>query len=376
MCALYSGGSFMTKIVKICSLFFLITTSAQAGFFELLYGYPKTTIGAFVATALVARACWAKYVRNKIERLKKAVAFGTATNRGSRLSIEDRHYACIYGTVAVAGVFDGHNGIKVSDWLADNFFQAIKFKHPPRVPDFWSIVTQGRPEPRFSESYLKNLFYEIDKVFDNTEAGSTAVCAFIDGGSNILTVANLGDSRAVLAKKSGFEDLSQDHKPNKPAERERFKNFPNALIEGERLYIKGQPGGSTAARSFGDSKFKTIGVIAEPDVMHHAIASDDQFVILASDAIWDCLSSEEAVNFAKQQFKEKKTADEVALALIEHASCCDLEKNGYRRMDRSERDRLTSLKNSDNKAFIAEAKQKAHDNQTVVIIMLNSNLSR
>lgn len=50
------------------------------------------------------------------------------------------------------------------------------------------------------------------------------------------------------------------------------------------------------ARSIGDHAVKGVGVIAEPVVtMHDLCEEEDEFMILATDGVWEFISSEDAV---------------------------------------------------------------------------------
>ena len=53
------------------------------------------------------------------------------------------------------------------------------------------------------------------------DAGATALAVLVLGAC--LLVANAGDSRAVLSRRGRAIDLSRDHKPSCPAERERIQ---------------------------------------------------------------------------------------------------------------------------------------------------------
>jgi hypothetical protein len=53
------------------------------------------------------------------------------------------------------------------------------------------------------------------------DAGATALAVLVVGGC--LMVANAGDSRAVLSRRGRAIDLSRDHKPSCPSERERIR---------------------------------------------------------------------------------------------------------------------------------------------------------
>lgn len=54
--------------------------------------------------------------------------------------------------------------------------------------------------------------------------------------------------------------------------------------------------GLAMARAFGDFCLKDFGLISMPDIYHHHITESDQFVILASDGVWDVLSNKEAMD--------------------------------------------------------------------------------
>jgi len=129
---------------------------------------------------------------------------------------------------------------------------------------------------------------------------------------NRLFVANIGDSRCVLAQDDGAGGvqalaLSIDHKPELPLEEARI------LAAGGRVQpLPGPPGEDCGpprvclqqvdvprlamSRSIGDDVSQTVGVISVPEIMEHEIQPSDQFVIWASDGVWEFISSQEAVN--------------------------------------------------------------------------------
>ena len=140
---------------------------------------------------------------------------------------------------------------------------------------------------------------------DCSNSGSTCVTVLWKGNS--LVCGNVGDSRAVLGKRINgnwaYTDLSSDHKPELPLEKARIEasggevtvsKFTNAGPP--RVYIRneGFPG-LAMSRSIGDEVAKTVGVTAEPDIRRHTISRDDKFMILASDGVWEFISSLEAV---------------------------------------------------------------------------------
>jgi len=64
---------------------------------------------------------------------------------------------------------------------------------------------------------ITDVFEKIDKelrLLDADGCGSTALCTIVrkEGAHNVLYVANLGDTRAVLSKGGQAERMSVDHK--------------------------------------------------------------------------------------------------------------------------------------------------------------------
>ncbi len=169
---------------------------------------------------------------------------------------------------------------------------------------------------------LKDTFLSVDeslRVKYGAEAefsGTTVVAALIRDGH--IWVANVGDSRIVIAKhvldgelnKSYFnaKDLSIDHNPNSPGEEKRilemggYISLPPEPGLSARVWL--DPGmtqaGLAMARSIGDHAVKAIGVIAEPEITEYDILPEDKFIILASDGVWEFLSSQDAVDIVQK----------------------------------------------------------------------------
>ncbi|RCV45509.1 hypothetical protein SEVIR_9G463500v4 [Setaria viridis] len=119
--------------------------------------------------------------------------------------------------------------------------------------------------------------------------GSTAVVAVV--GPRHLVVANCGDSRAVLCSGGAAIPLSADHKPDRPDELERIHAAGGRVIfwDGARVF-----GMLAMSRAIGDSYLKPF-VISDPEVrVVERKDGEDEFLILASDGLWDVVSNEVA----------------------------------------------------------------------------------
>ncbi|KAG8077428.1 hypothetical protein GUJ93_ZPchr0007g6225 [Zizania palustris] len=123
--------------------------------------------------------------------------------------------------------------------------------------------------------------------------GSTAVVAVV--GPRRIVVANCGDSRAVLSRGGVVVPLSSDHKPDRPDEMERVEAAGGRVINWNGYRILGV---LATSRSIGDYYLKPY-VIAEPEVTVMDRTSKDEFLILASDGLWDVVSNEVACKIAR-----------------------------------------------------------------------------
>ncbi|KAI4322641.1 hypothetical protein L6164_022315 [Bauhinia variegata] len=136
-------------------------------------------------------------------------------------------------------------------------------------------------------------------------SGSTAV-TMVKQGSNLF-MSNIGDSRAIMGSKDSNDSmvaiqLTVDLKPDLPREAERIKRCKGRVFalqdepEVHRVWLPFDDApGLAMARAFGDFCLKEYGVISIPEFSHRLLTDKDQFIVLASDGVWDVLSNEEVV---------------------------------------------------------------------------------
>jgi len=126
-------------------------------------------------------------------------------------------------------------------------------------------------------------------------AGCTACSAIITPDE--IIVGNAGDSRAVLARQVGDKlvavEMSEDHKPELATEKDRIERN-GGYVEDNRVN-----GVLNLSRSLGDLEYKqNTGksvteqmIVALPEIKKEPVGTDAQFLIIACDGIWDCLTS-------------------------------------------------------------------------------------
>lgn len=151
---------------------------------------------------------------------------------------------------------------------------------------------------------LKQAFMDIDKSIRDVQnttttgdsSGCTANTAMITP-THILC-ANAGDSRCVLSTKKGLKTMSSDHKPSGAAERKRIE-AAGGIVHRNRV-----DGDLAVSRTLGDFAYKQRfdlppekqKVSCEPDIVcYQRDDSNDEFIILACDGLWDVMSNEDAV---------------------------------------------------------------------------------
>jgi len=129
-------------------------------------------------------------------------------------------------------------------------------------------------------------------------------------------VANAGDSRCVLSTKDECVAMSLDHKPDRPDEQERIPKAGGFVIHNRVM------GGLAVSRAIGDCDFKSDGlflVIPDPEVKEHKISSEDKYLLLACDGLFDVMQNDAACRFIKREFKKGLSCTEAAAAIGAHA---------------------------------------------------------
>lgn len=157
-----------------------------------------------------------------------------------------------------------------------------------------------------------------DPSFKTDPSGCTATTAIF--AKNQIYCANAGDSRTVLGVKGIAKPLSFDHKPQNEGERARIC-AAGGFVEAGRVN-----GNLALSRAIGDFEFKRSAslppeeqiVTVFPDVMEHDISPDDEFLILACDGIWDCMESQEVVEFVRRGIAEKQDLTFICENIMEH----------------------------------------------------------
>ncbi|QCE03252.1 pyruvate dehydrogenase phosphatase [Vigna unguiculata] len=247
------------------------------------------------------------------------------------------------------GVFDGHGplGHKFSNSIRDKLplklSASIKQSQQKAIKDndinetdvisHSNVYAEDNQNMSFSswEGSFMRCFSEMDedlaKNIDTKgfRGGSTAVTVIKQ--EDELIIGNLGDSRAVLCRRADDNNLvpvqlTVDLTPDIPSEALRIFNCGGRIFSTKqdpsvnRIWrSNGDRPGLAMARAFGNFCLKDYGLISVPDLSYRKLTKQDEFVVLASDGVWDVLTNSEVINIVASAPKRSMAAK----LLVNHA---------------------------------------------------------
>ncbi|KAF2304633.1 hypothetical protein GH714_036897 [Hevea brasiliensis] len=209
--------------------------------------------------------------------------------RGRRGLMEDRYSAFVDANgdskQAFFGVFDGHGGSKAAEFASKNLEKNIMAEVSSRCGEEMGI-----------EMAIRNGYLTTDREFLKQSVGGGACCvtALIHNGD--LVVSNAGDCRAVMSRGGVAEALTSDHQPARKDERDRIEALGGYVDCCHGVWrIQGS---LAVTRGIGDRNLKQW-VVSEPETKVLKIKPDCEFLILASDGLWDKVTNQEAVDLVR-----------------------------------------------------------------------------
>eukprot|EP00522_Entomoneis_paludosa_P019039 CAMPEP_0172446834 /NCGR_PEP_ID=MMETSP1065-20121228/6320_1 /TAXON_ID=265537 /ORGANISM="Amphiprora paludosa, Strain CCMP125" /LENGTH=797 /DNA_ID=CAMNT_0013198023 /DNA_START=338 /DNA_END=2731 /DNA_ORIENTATION=- len=184
---------------------------------------------------------------------------------------------------------------------------------------------------------------------DDSLSGTTAISVYFHGRKNRITIANVGDSRAVLGSTKGppshvqnggphrsssrsmlkAQPLSRDQTPYRKDERVRIRATGARILSldqleglepindisesgeedlnlGEELDEEGDPPrvwapngdypGTAFTRSIGDAMAEELGVFAEPEMLSRELKPEDKILVCASDGVFEFLTNQSVID--------------------------------------------------------------------------------
>ncbi|XP_042414152.1 probable protein phosphatase 2C 60 [Zingiber officinale] len=282
-----------------------------------------------------------------------------------------------YGTFI--GVYDGHGGPETSHYVNDHLFQNLKRFATEQESMSTDVI---RKAYQATEEGFISLVTKQWPVKPQIAAVGTCCLVGVICGST-LYIANLGDSRVVLGRgvKATGEvlavQLSAEHNVAiESMRRELQLMHPDdkqiVVLKHNVWRVKGL---IQISRSIGDvylkraefnreplhvkfrlrDSFKKPILSAEPTIIVEPLQPQDQFLIFASDGLWEHLSNQEAVDIVQHNRHTGSARRLVKAALQEAAKKREMRYSDLKKIDRGVR-------------------RHFHDDITVIVVFLDSNL--
>ena len=250
-------------------------------------------------------------------------AYADAGLRGAA-KMEDRHVIATplsgvpQGAVgpSLLAVIDGHRGAAAAEHVAASLSVELRaaWVHADNAEAALSHALSSC-EASFAAAQESAWQKRVAKLGPGAAAqrqwpGCTVVAALQVGA--LLAWANLGDCRALLCRSGRAWQLTRDHTVADAREEERISSGGGA--------VHSSPDGSKrvgaarlqVSRSVGDFDAKVQGhaggLSAEAEADSMRVTAEDEFLVLATDGLWDVMSNEDVVALVHDTVKNPSMA--------------------------------------------------------------------
>jgi len=187
------------------------------------------------------------------------------------------------------GAYDGHCGKYTSLFIRSQIHHKV-CKHPK----FPNDIDKAIHESILEIDRLANDIQERDEF----ACGSTALAVWVRNNEELI-VGNVGDCRGFICRGGKPIEIANPHHPNREDEKQRIESGGGAVIKRGAWRVNGI---LAVSRSIGDNNLKKF-VIPDPEVTKFSILPEDEFVIIASDGLWDVIKPEEMINIVHETCK-------------------------------------------------------------------------
>ncbi|KAI9157123.1 hypothetical protein LWI28_017263 [Acer negundo] len=277
------------------------------------------------------------------------------------------------------GIYDGHGGPEAARFVNKRLFDNIKKFTSENHGMSADVITKAFLETE--EEFLTLVRNQWQIKPQIASVGSCCLVGVICSG--LLYVANAGDSRVVLGrldddvKEVNAVQLSYEHNASIESVREELHSLhpddPQIVVLKHKVWrVKGI---IQISRSIGDAYLKNTEfnrepllpkfrlpepfhkpiLKAEPTILVQKLYPEDQFLIFASDGLWEHLSNQEAVDIVHNCPRNGVARKLVKAALREAAKKREMRYSDLKKIDRGVR-------------------RHFHDDITVIVLFLDSYL--
>lgn len=193
---------------------------------------------------------------------------------------------------AFLGVYDGHGSPEVSTWCKDHLHEYLL-----------SRLTAGGD----IEKILHETFFDVGKTLKTLpfrDKGTTAAVVLfrLEDTKRVLYSANVGDTKILLCRAGRAVELGRVHNLSDLGEKKRLEKLvpPGKLSQVFTSYQGERVLGFNVTRALGNhymlAEYNVDDfLISEPHTSRTVLQDDDEFIILASDGVWNRVTDQELI---------------------------------------------------------------------------------
>lgn len=277
------------------------------------------------------------------------------------------------------GVYDGHGGAEAAQYVTDHLFGHIKRLSTEQQSMSVDVIRKAIQATEDGFQSLVSHQWPLNPHI--ASVGSCCLVGIVCDGT--IYVSSLGDSRAVLGRlvRATSEilavQLSAEHNASNESVRKELHslhpNDPQIVVLKHNVWrVKGL---IQISRSIGDAflkkaefnrepldvkfrlreTFRKPILSSEPSISVSTVHPDDQFIIFASDGLWEQISNQDAVNIVQNNHRKGIARRLVKAAIVQAA-------------------KKREMRYSDLMNIGRDVRRHFHDDITVTVLFFDSNL--
>lgn len=264
---------------------------------------PEIFLKAFEKTGDVKQALESAFVETDQE-IMQCIAHGSRKVPPHHTELRRTSSGCIFGNTVLQRALSDRSG-SASSLRPGHRADAGSEKETPASKDHSAEVsTMSSERCREDGSFREPLRRRKSRAEESLSSvpvsltracGTTATVVTLVGDQ--FTVAHVGDSRAVLSSRDGSViRLFEDHRPGRRDEMERIESAGGLVVEVSGTYRVN--GVLAVSRAIGDPELKKY-VIPKPEVQTFILSGEEEFLVIASDGLWDHINDEDTVELVR-----------------------------------------------------------------------------
>eukprot|EP00879_Flechtneria_rotunda_P000146 GHRR01000213.1.p1 GENE.GHRR01000213.1~~GHRR01000213.1.p1 ORF type:complete len:631 (+),score=184.85 GHRR01000213.1:186-2078(+) len=249
--------------------------------------------------------------------------------------------------VHMFAVYDGHQGDAASIHCVKSLHKHLHAQLHTELQQAQAAGLPATPDDVMEAALLQAFRLtdgELREMPLVSNSGSTATVALVTPSN--IHLAWVGDSRAVVLADRQAVACTREHRADYKPEQDRVVAAGGRVFFNSGLRVMGV---LATTRAIGDYDLRSYGVVPEPEFINVPRQGGAEFLVLASDGLWDVISNEEVYDYAQKALR--KVQQKNGTRSCRNGVCCACQAAGiaaralaqFARKERRSRDDITVL---------------------------------